>query len=294
MDEDTKEIKRQKRELAEGRRIQWTDITDSISAPVQATVELEPTYKEIETNTDTLALYLLLETVCNRSALDNSETYRTQLVEHTYVAGECIFSWFVIFDELVKNINRTGSNSSRIRICAHAHKAEYCFFDPEGDYCYPDVKDAHLADIANGGPGIHVNRGTTPRNNTKPNNKAYNTTLNEEVLREDASMDGNYMVQSGRINAVTYCAGDEEEVDYSESPVPSVHDSPSASEQSQTPVPDTDPVEQEEGEVMEVESNTPANNMAETSPDDTAVPAHLINIDGVGYTVAQLAIIVAA
>ncbi|KAJ1410125.1 hypothetical protein B484DRAFT_403018, partial [Ochromonadaceae sp. CCMP2298] len=399
LEDDIKDVKRQKRELAEGRKIQWTDITASISPPVQAAVELEPTYKEVEANTDTLALYLLLETVCNRSALDNSETYRTQLVEHTYVTGECIFSWFVIFDELVKNINRTGGNSfkdsdmvyrlrqnipsetsERLLVSAHAHKAgepeyplyawckkvvttflgdktkinhdaeynggnaflkqssrgngrqnprgngrqnprrgdasvapsdckvivkcpnclkphllEYCFFDPESDYCYPDVKDAHYADIANGGPGRHVNRGNNPRNNTKPiTNKAYNTTINEETLKEDASRDGNYMVTSGRINALTFCAGDEEEVDYSESPPHSAHDSPEAAEQGRTPLPDTDPVQEEEGEEMNVELDIPANNVEETPPDNNVVPAHLINIGGVGYTVAQLALIVSA
>ncbi|KAJ1410202.1 hypothetical protein B484DRAFT_402982, partial [Ochromonadaceae sp. CCMP2298] len=369
LEDDIKDVKRQKRELAEGRRIQWTDITASISPPVQAAVELEPTYKEVEANTDTLSLYLLLETVCNRSALDNSETYRTQLVEHTYVTGECIFSWFVIFDELVKNINRTGGNSfkdsdmvyrlrqnipsetsERLLVSAHAHKAgepeyplyawckkssrgngrqnpkgngkqnprrgdasvapgvnvkcpnclkphllEYCFFDPESDYCYPDVKDAHYADIANGGPGRHVNRGNNPRNNTKSiANKAYNATMNEETLKEDASRDGNYMVTSGRINALTFCAGDEEEVDYSESPPHSAHDSPDAAEQGHTPLPDTDPVQEEEGEEMDVELDIPANNAEETPPDNNVVPAHLINIGGVGYTVAQLALIVSA
>jgi flagellar biosynthesis chaperone FliJ len=48
LEDDIKDIKRQKRELAEGRRIQWTDITASISPRVQAAVELEPTYKEVE------------------------------------------------------------------------------------------------------------------------------------------------------------------------------------------------------------------------------------------------------
>ncbi|KAJ1383901.1 hypothetical protein B484DRAFT_461601, partial [Ochromonadaceae sp. CCMP2298] len=361
----------------------------SISPPVQAAVELEPTYKEVETNTDTLGLYLLLETVCTRSALDNSESYRAQLVNHHYEKGDCIFSWFVTFDDLVKNINRTGSGSfkdsdmvyrlrenlpsetsERILTAAHAHKAgepeyptfawckrvvttflgdktkvnhdeeyngasafltqqsrgvkpprggkprstkhnnkdcsvtvvcpncnkphllEFCFFDPLGKYCYPDVRDAHHADIANGGTGRQANKGGGKQPNNSAPNKAYLTSMDEGLLQEDADMDGNYMVTSGRLNAVTYSHGDEEEVDYSESPPPE-HESPGSDSRSQAAVPDTVPAEQEEGEVMDTDDNNiNTNDIPDNSP--APAPVFVMHIDGVGYTAAMLSSAVAA
>ncbi|KAJ1385646.1 hypothetical protein B484DRAFT_410441 [Ochromonadaceae sp. CCMP2298] len=105
-------------------------------------------------------------------------------------------------------------------------------------------------------------------------------------------MDGNYMVTSGRLNAVTYSHGDEEEVDYSESPPPE-HESPGSDSGSQAAVPDAVPAEQEEGEVMDTDDNNiNTNDIPDNSP--AAAPVFVMHIDGVGYTAAMLSSAVAA
>jgi hypothetical protein len=176
--------------------------------------------------------------------------------------------------------------------CNKPHLLEYCFFDPLGKYCYPDVKDAHHADIANGGTGRQANKGGGKQPNNNAPNKAYRTSIDEGFLQEDAELDGNYMVTSGRLNAVTYSNVDEEEVDYSESP-PSEHESPGSDNRSQTAVPDAVPAEQEEGEVMNiVNNNMNTNDTPDISP--AAAPVFVMHIDGVGYTAAMLSSAIAA
>ncbi|KAJ1413724.1 hypothetical protein B484DRAFT_401966 [Ochromonadaceae sp. CCMP2298] len=88
LDNNIQATKRRIKDLEDGRAAQWTDITDVISPPVQAAVVLEPTYKLVESTTDTLGLYPLLEAVCTRNTRDNTETWRAKLVQHEYLDDE--------------------------------------------------------------------------------------------------------------------------------------------------------------------------------------------------------------
>jgi hypothetical protein len=103
-------------------------------------------------------------------------------------------------------------------------------------------------------------------------------------------MDENYLVRSGRINAMTYSHGDEEEADYAESPLPS---SPVTGERDQTAADDAGPDEQKEEEVMDVDNNnTNTDDIPDILPD--AAPTYVMHIDGVGYTAEMLSSAVAA
>ncbi|KAJ1400784.1 hypothetical protein B484DRAFT_471085, partial [Ochromonadaceae sp. CCMP2298] len=108
-------------------------------------------------------------------------------------------------------------------------------------------------------------------------------------------LDGNYMITSGRINVLTYNSGGEDpaEVDYSESPVPAdtVQDELAEPE----PENNNNEGEQEHEVSMEVTDNTTDNvDIPDTSPAEAPVVEHLITVDGVGYTLAQLSSILSA
>ncbi|KAJ1432433.1 hypothetical protein B484DRAFT_462125 [Ochromonadaceae sp. CCMP2298] len=91
----------------------WTTLIKHCTPIILSAVEQEATYLQVQTECDSLELFLLMEKVCMKRAMNNAEAHRTRWYELKYLLGGDIFGFFNEFEEMKDNIlQATGEEES--------------------------------------------------------------------------------------------------------------------------------------------------------------------------------------
>ncbi|KAJ1428869.1 hypothetical protein B484DRAFT_463552 [Ochromonadaceae sp. CCMP2298] len=93
----------------------WTILIKHCTPIILSAVEQEPTYLQVQTECDSLKLYLLMEKVCLKRAMNNAEAHRTRWYELKYLLGGNIFGFFNEFKEMKDNILQATAEEESIK-----------------------------------------------------------------------------------------------------------------------------------------------------------------------------------